>query len=316
MIFIKKIVLLAVVIIIVTALTSLLVGLLPGDAARAIQPFATNAQLKPLRAELGLNKSIPSRYLSWLNNAVHGDLGNYYNAGGGRQPVLDRIKDALPISLELMILAQILSLLIAVPLGVFSAFRAGTMLDKLASTGAFAAIAFPSFALGLFGAYFLGVKAHILPPSGYTRLTADPYNNLKSLVLPVVSLAVGQIAVYMRLLRTDMVATLQEDFILMAKSKGISNRRVLWRHALRPSSITLLTVAGLQVGTLIGSALVIEQLFFIPGMGMLIAEAIFTRQYLALQSAIVVVALIYVLVNFVLDFVYTIVDPRIRTRRS
>ncbi len=316
MIFVKKIISLVVVVIVVTLLTSVMVGLLPGDAARAIQPFATDAQLKPLRAELGLNKSIPARYLDWLDNAVHGDLGNYYNAGGGKQPVMDRLKNALPISLELMILAQILSLLVAVPLGVISAYRAGKWMDKVITSGAFAALAFPSFAVGLFLAYFLGVKAHIFPPSGYTRLTADPIKNLKSLTLPVVSLALGQIAVYMRLLRTDMVATLQEDFILMAKSKGISDRRVLWRHALRPSSITLLTVAGLNVGTLIGSTLVIEQLFFIPGMGLMIAEAIFTRQYLALQSAIVVVALIYVLVNFALDFVYTIVDPRIRARRA
>ncbi len=163
MIFVKKFVSLIVVLFIVTALTSLLVGLLPGDAARAIQPFATDAQLKPLRAELGLDKSIPARYADWLDNAVHGDLGNYYNAGGGRQPVWNRIKDALPISLELMILAQILSLAIAVPLGVISAYRAGKLVDKTITTGAFAAIAFPSFALALALSYFFGVKRTCCP---------------------------------------------------------------------------------------------------------------------------------------------------------
>jgi peptide/nickel transport system permease protein len=314
MVIAKKLGLLVVVVLIVTFLTSLLVGLLPGDPTNVILPFATEAQRAPLRTELGLDKSIPARYVDWLDNAVHGDLGNYYNAGGGKQPVWNRIKDALPISLELMFLSQLLSLVIAIPLGVSAAYKAGSKFDKLSTTGAFALVAFPAFALGLILSYFLGVKAHVLPPSGYTRLTADPIANLKSVTLPVIALAAGQVAIYMRLLRTDMVATLQEDFILMAKSKGISDRRVLWRHALRPSSITLLTVAGLNVGALIGSALVIEQLFFIPGMGLMIGEAVATRQYLALQSAIVVVALVYVLVNFGLDFLYTILDPRIRRR--
>jgi peptide/nickel transport system permease protein len=140
--------------------------------------------------------------------------------------------------------------------------------------------------------------------------------HIKTMALPTITLAVGQIAVYMRLLRSDMIQTLQEDYILMAKAKGISNRRVLWRHALRPSSLTLLTVAGLQVGALIGGAVIIEFLFGIPGMGKLIGTAIGERQYIALQSAIAVVAIGYVLVNFVIDFLYNVLDPRIRERRT
>jgi peptide/nickel transport system permease protein len=212
--------------------------------------------------------------------------------------------------------AQIISLAIAIPLGVATAHRANSRFDRLSNTGAFALLAFPSFSLGLMLAYFLGVKLQILPPSGYVRFTDDPVGNIKSLILPAVSLAAAQVAIYMRLLRTDMVATLQEDFILMAKSKGISERRVLWRHALRPSSLTLLTVAGLNVGTLIGGAIVIEQVFQIPGMGFLISQSILSRQYLMLQSAVVVVASVYVIVNFGLDFVYNVLDPRIRTKKA
>jgi peptide/nickel transport system permease protein len=136
------------------------------------------------------------------------------------------------------------------------------------------------------------------------------------MILPSVSLAIGQVAVYMRLLRTDLVATLQQDFILMAKSKGISERRVLWRHALRPSSLTLLTVAGLNVGTLIGGAVVLETIFQLPGMGSLIADAIFRRQYVALQSFVAVLAIGYVMVNFLVDILYTVLDPRIRHARA
>lgn len=272
--------------------------------------------LKPLRKELGLSKSLPARYASWASGAIKGNFGNYYNQGGGSQPVSDRLKAALPVSLQLMVYAQILSLLVAIPVGILTAYRANSGMDKAVNTVAFASIAFPSFALGLFLAYFIGVKAHLLPSSGYVRFTADPVRHFKSMVLPSVSLAVGQIAIYMRLLRTDMMATLQEDFILMAKAKGISNSRVLWRHALRPSSLTLLTVAGLNVGALIGGSIVIEQIFSLPGLGLMIAEAILTRQYLALQSAVVIVALVFVLVNFLLDFLYTVLDPRIRTRRA
>jgi peptide/nickel transport system permease protein len=136
------------------------------------------------------------------------------------------------------------------------------------------------------------------------------------MILPAVTLAAAQVAVYMRLLRSDMVQTLQEDFIQMARSKGISDQRVLWRHALRPSSLTLLTVAGLNVGTLIGGAVIVEVLFSIPGLGTSIAQAIFERQYVALQTFVAVLAILYVLVNFAVDILYTVVDPRIRHARA
>jgi len=135
-------------------------------------------------------------------------------------------------------------------------------------------------------------------------------------ILPVLAVAIGQIAVYSRLLRSDMVATLQEDFILMAKSKGISNRRILWTHALRPSSLTLLTVAGLNVGALIGGALVVENVFGVPGLGKRITEAILAKQYPALQSYVAIVAILYVVINFIIDILYSVLDPRIRNARA
>jgi len=140
--------------------------------------------------------------------------------------------------------------------------------------------------------------------------------HFKSMVVPVIALSLGQIAVYMRLLRSDLVATLQEDFILMAKSKGISNARVLWRHALRPSSLTLLTVAGLNVGTLIGGTVVVEYLLGIPGIGLQLGQSIFARQYVKLQSLVALIAIVFVLINFLIDFLYTVLDPRIRERAS
>ena len=186
--------------------------------------------------------------------------------------------------------------------------------DRFINTSAFAMIAMPNFALALLLSYYVGVRLGWVPPEGYTPIGKGVVNHFKSMLLPTITLSVGLIAVYMRLLRSDMIQTLQEDYILMAKSKGISNRRVLWRHALRPSSLTLLTVAGINIGALIGGAVVIEYLFSVPGMGYLIGVAIATRQYIALQSAIAVVAIGFVLVNFFIDFLYNVLDPRIRER--
>jgi peptide/nickel transport system permease protein len=156
------------------------------------------------------------------------------------------------------------------------------------------------------------VKLGWFKSSGYVPLTDSVGEHFQSMFLPALTLAVGQIAVYMRLLRSDMIATLQQDFITMAKAKGIRTRRILFRHALRPSSLTLLTVAGLNVGTLIGGALIIEVVFAIPGMGYLLAEAIATRQIVAFQSMVAIIAIFYVLVNFAVDLLYTVLDPRIR----
>jgi peptide/nickel transport system permease protein len=312
-IIVRKLIQLVVVFLVVTFFTVLLISLIPGKPEQVQIPFGTDAQRQQFRKDVGLDKPLPVRYVKWLGNFVHGDLGNRYQPSGKR-PVGPEIADAIPVSLLLMLYAQVLSLLIAIPVGVFTAYRAGTRLDRAVNTTAFGMIAIPNFALALVLAYYVGVKLHWVPPEGYVSIGHGIVKHMKTMALPTITLAVGQIAVYMRLLRSDMIQTLQEDYILMAKAKGISNRRVLWRHALRPSSLTLLTVAGLQVGALIGGTVVIEFLFGIPGMGKLIGTAIGERQYVALQSAIAVVAIGYVLVNFFIDFLYNVLDPRIRER--
>jgi peptide/nickel transport system permease protein len=304
----------------VTLFTALLLSMVPGDPVDTLLPLSDSspevmAQKEALREELNLDEPLPARYAAWLGDFVRGDFGNYYRTSGA-DPVGDRLSEALPVSLQLMIYSQVLALLIAVPLGVLSAYRAGTVFDKAANTTAFALLAVPNFVLGLGLAYYVGVVAGWLPPSGYVPFTDDPAEHVQRMILPAVTLAAAQIAVYMRLLRSDMVQTLQEDFIQMARSKGISDQRVLWRHALRPSSLTLLTVAGLNVGTLIGGAVIVEVLFSIPGLGTAIAQAIFERQYVALQTFVAVLAILYVLVNFAVDVLYTVVDPRIRHARA
>jgi peptide/nickel transport system permease protein len=306
---------LVVVLFFVTLFVATLTSMLPGDPVDAIAGFASPEQKDALRAELQLDDPVYVQYGRWIGNFVTGDLGNYYSVTGGR-PVMDRVRDALPVSLQLMVEAQVLALVIAIPLGVFTAYRAGSRFDKSANATAFGLLAIPNFALALILAYYVGVRWGWLPVSGYVKPSEDLVEHLRRMAMPAIALAVGQIAVYMRLLRSDMIATLQEDFITMAKSKGISPSRVLWRHALRPSSLTLLTVAGLNVGVLIGGAVIVEVIFSLPGIGTLLFEAINARQYIALQSLVAIIAVGYVLINFFVDILYAVLDPRIRHARA
>jgi peptide/nickel transport system permease protein len=307
----KKIGQLAIVVVLVTLFSAMLLELLPGDPVSVLIPYGSDEQREAVRQDLNLDDPFFVRYASWLGGLASGDLGNYYSVSS-IEPVSERLGSALPVSLQLMVYAQLLGLLVAIPLGVLTAFRNGTFFDRISSGAAFAMLAIPNFALGFILQYYLGVRLQWFGVSGYTSMGESFTEHFRTMFLPSVTLAVGQIAVYMRLLRSDMISTLQQDFILMAKAKGLKTRRVLFRHALRPSSLTLLTVAGLNVGTLIGGALIVEVVFNLPGMGLLLFEAISRRQIVAFQSMVAVVALLYVLVNFTVDLLYSVLDPRIR----
>jgi len=307
----KKLLQLVVTVILVTLFASFLLELLPGDPVEVLVPFGSPEQRTLVREETGLDQPFIVRYGQWLGGFVQGDLGNYYTVSSSN-PVADRVADAMPPTILLMVYAQVLALLIAIPVGVLAAYKQGTWFDRLSNTSAFAMLAIPTFALGFVLQYYVGVKLGWADTGGFTSIGEDPAGHVRSMILPTITLAVGQVAVYMRLLRSDMIATLQQDFITMAKAKGITTKRILFRHALRPSSLTLLTVAGLNVGTLIGGALVIEVVFNIPGLGDLMGQAIATRQIVAFQSIVAIIAIFYVFVNFCVDILYTVLDPRIR----
>jgi peptide/nickel transport system permease protein len=312
----RRVLQLIVVLIVVTFFTSLLTALLPGDPVTLIAPFASVQEKAAIRQQLHLDDNVVQRYGVWLKNFASGDMGREYAGTGIRgTDIYGRIKDTVPRSLLIMLYVQILTLLIAVPLGVYSAYRAGGRFDDFTNGFAFFLLSIPIYVAATLMLLVLSVQRHILPSEGWVAFTTNPVEHFKHVIMPVVAITLGQIAIYARLLRTDMIATLQEDFILMAKSKGISERRVLWRHALRPSSLTLLTVAGLNVGTLIGGALIVEVIFHVNGLGFAIYDAINRRQYIALQDYIAVIAIVYVVVNFAVDALYHVLDPRIRGAR-
>lgn len=309
---------LIVVLIVVTFFASFLTELLPGDPARTIAPFATVEEHDQIRESMGLNDNIFVRYKDWLTNFVQGDMGTEY-AGTGiiGDSIGESVKDRLPRSLLLMIYVQVFTLLIAIPVGVYTAYKSGKKVDDGINTVAFMFLSVPVFVISslLLLAFSENKWLLDLPSQGWIAFGTSPSEHFKHLIMPIIALSLGQIAIYARLLRSDMVATLQEDFILMAKSKGISNRRILWRHALRPSSLTLLTVAGLNVGTLISGALIVEVIFRLNGLGFAVNDAIARRQYVALQSYVAVIAILFVLINFAVDALYRVLDPRIRGAR-
>jgi peptide/nickel transport system permease protein len=309
---VTKLIQLVVVLLVVSFMSFMLINLLPGDPAEVIIPFGTPQARAQLRHDIGTDKPLPQQYAHWLNNVLHGDLGQDYQT---HQQASTIIRQALPKSLQLLLYAEVLALAIAIPLGVFSAYRAGSVADRIANLTVFGLLSVPDFILLFLLTYYLGVKNHVFPVI-YPTNTSGVSGWVKAWFLPAASLAAGQLAVYMRLLRTDMIATLQEDYITMAKSKGLTNLRILWRHALRPSSFSLLTATGLSVGALIGGAFIVEVIYSIPGMGLTLFNAISQRQYVLLQACVLVIAVGYVLINFVVDILYSVLDPRIRHARA
>jgi len=295
-------------------LISLLLRLLPTDIADVVLPYGDEAGKEQLRTELGLNSNPLVTYVKWLGNAVQGDLGNLYNAGYA-EPVTDRIQMALPKTLSLILYAQVFSLLVAIPLAIRTAQREGSRFDRLVTVLSFSGAALPGFAVALILAYFIGVRLQWLPPLGYESIVEDPVEHFRLMILPVISLSLGLIATYTRLLRTELIAVLKEDYVTMAMSKGLSNRRIMWAHAFRPASLTLVTSAALNMGGLIGGTIVVEVLFTIPGLGTEIVYAIYSSQVFFLQSGVALIALIYVLFNTIADLLGNILDPRTREVR-
>ena len=312
--WLQRVAQLLIVLLLVTFGVSLLLRLIPVDLATILLPAASEGEREILRAELGFDKGPIGYYLQWLGNFVQGDFGKIYFSGGTEE-VSDHLKQAMPRSLLLMVYTQILALVIAVPLGVISAYRAGRRADKIISNSLFALSSVPNFAIALLLIIFIGVKFAWLPTLGYVPIAEGFGEHLKHMVMPVISLSLGLIATYTRLLRADMISALREDYVTMAASKGLSDSRILWRHVLRPSSMTLLTSAALSMGGLIGGAIVIESIFATYGIGFEVFAAIGGRQYVALQSTVAVIALFYVFFNLVVDVGSGFVDPRTRDRR-
>lgn len=296
----------------VSFLTFSMVALIPGDPVDVILGTGPRDEqtVARIRADLNLDDPFFTRYVAWLGNAVTGDLGQSYITD---QPVSDSIKDRVPVTAELALLAILFAVVLAIPIGVLGAYRQGRWQDTTTSTGVQIALSIPNFVVGIFLIWLFAVKLQWLPASNWARLTdKGVVENLKSAILPATALALGLMALFSRLVRSDMIATLQEDYILSARAKGMSDRYILFRHALRPSSLSLLTIIGIAFGGLLGGTVIIETLFAIPGLGFRLINAINQRDILVIQGITVFIAAAYVIINTLVDLLYTVLDPRIR----
>jgi len=296
----------------------------PRDLAfNILGPGATDAGVENIMQEFHLNEPLHERYMLWLSDALRGDLGRSAIQG---QEVSTAIANAIPVSLQLMLYSSILALIIAVPMGVYAAYKANKRGDRLASTLALTGLSIPNYVIAVVMILFLAlgglsvfgttVGGEWLPASRYVYFGESPIEHFKHMALPTLALAFAQAATYMRVLRSDMISTLQENFITTAKAKGVPDRRILWGHALRPSSFTLLTVFAVNTAALVGGALVIETIFSLPGMGTTIGTAIAQKDFLVVQGVVVVVAVGFILINFVVDLLYAVLDPRVRHVRA
>jgi len=295
----------------VSFFTFMLVSLLPGDPAvlilgsGGVSPEAVAA----LRLELGLDRPLLVRYLDWLGSALTGDLGRSPMTG---QAVMDAILARLPVTIQLGVMAIVIALVLAVPLAMLSAYFAGSRIDRAISGIGFALMSVPGFMMAIFLILIFAVNLGWFPATGWIPFSVSPGANLRSALLPALSLAMIELALYMRLLRTDLIDTLQQDYITLARAKGLPSWRIMTRHALKPSSFSLLTVVGLQLGGVISGAIIVEEIFALPGVGRLLYQSILQRDLLMVQGIVLFIATAYVLVNFVVDLCYSLLDPRVR----
>ena len=306
----RRLVYLAPVLVAVSLLTFLIASLLPGDLAYVILgDQATPEKVAALRHDMGLDHPIWWRYISWLGHVIEGDFGRSFRTG---QTVLQAVAERLPVSFELMLLAELGALVIGIPLAIACAVRSGGAFDRFMTGTAFGMLSVPAFLSAILLIYLFAVELRWLPATGYVPFAEDPIGNLRCFVLPSLTLALGEWPVLMRVLRSDMITTLQEDYIAMARAKGLKPSRILLVHALKPSSLTLVTVTGINIGRLIGGTVIVESIFALPGIGRLLLGAIYTRDLVILQGVVLVVACGYVLMNFIVDMLYAVLDPRIR----
>lgn len=282
----------------------------PGDPAEIILGLNSTAESRAaLRQQLGLNVPAPQRYVRWLGGVVRGDFGESINY---QQPVSKLISDRLRVSVPLALGAALLATLLSIPLGILSAVKRGSLWDPLITALSQVGAAVPSFWLGLIFILYFAVQLKALPAGGFTPFSTDPVQWLRSLLLPVLALGLGQAAVMTRMTRAAMLEVLDQDFVRTARAKGLSPGRVVLKHALRNAMVTIITILGLSLTNVFIGSIVIEQVFALPGMGRLALTAIGTRDFPLLQGEILVYASTIVALGFLVDVSYGLLDPRIR----
>jgi peptide/nickel transport system permease protein len=283
---------------------------LPGDPALALAgEDRTPETLRAIRRQYGLDQSLPVQFWRFLSHAVQGDLGISVRTGAS---VTSMLRTALPVTIELSLLAIAFATLLGVGAGVVAAVRRGRPAEWVANALALLGLSVPSFWLGLIAILYLAVATGLFPASGFVPLLQDPAENLRHIILPALILGTGLSAVIMRQTRSSMLESLSTDYVRTARAKGLRSGVVVRRHALRNSLIVVVTIVGLQLGGLISGAVVTEQIFGLPGFGKMTVDAVFQRDYPVIQGVVLITATAYIVINFLVDLLYSLIDPRIR----
>lgn len=310
----KKLISMIPILILVSMIIFFLMEILPGDASTNYLSGDVSEQVvAQMREEMGLNRPAYIRYLDWVVGIVRGEFGKSLLTG---TTVAEKLTVRLPVTLELTLLAMIISIMIAVPLGILSAVRRNSILDIAGSIISMMGVSLPNFWLGMLLTLFFSVILRWLPASGYTPFFNDPVANLRGMILPAVSIGVAFAATVMRQTRSALLEVLDQDYIITARAKGLWERGVIWRHALRNALIPVLTVVTMQIGRLIGGAAVCETVFALPGVGKELVNAISGRDTPVVMGIIVSVAAIVILINTAVDILYILIDPRISRGRK
>ncbi|MDD5189671.1 MAG: ABC transporter permease [Dehalococcoidales bacterium] len=266
-------------------------------------------QVAALRAEYGFDKPLIIQYFTWMGHTLTGDLGRSHKT---QRPVIDELKDRLPVTLEIGLFSWLFSIIIAIPAGILSAVKRGSIADIAATVITVGGLAVPGFWLGTMLILLFAVQLRWLPPFGFVSVFSNPIEGLKTIALPVISLGVSAAALNMRQIRSSMLEVLVQDYVRTARAKGLKESRVIWLHALKNASLPVITLMGMQIGRLAGGAVVIENLFAIPGMGRLMVTSILASDFPVVQACVLITALMVLFSNLVTDIVYGYVDPRIR----
>lgn len=306
----RRIIFIIPVALIVCLMTFMIIHLIPGDPARVLLgEDATPQSVAALRQQLGLDQPLPTQFGLWFWQALHGNLGDSIQQ---QQPVIQAIVQRVPVTAELGLVSLLYSLAIAVPLGIYAATHRNTWIDWLVNILSLLGTAIPGFVLGLLLILFFAVFIRIFPPGGYVPFSDDPLGNIRDLILPVITLGTAAVAGNMRQIRASMIEALSQDYVRTAKAKGLPDRKVYYIHALRNAVLPVVTIVGLQVGSIIAGAFIVETIFLWPGVGQLAVNSILSKDYPIVQGIVLMAALSYMIANLLVDVSYVFLDPRIR----
>jgi peptide/nickel transport system permease protein len=290
----------------------LMVRLMPGDIVDlmvGVDATATAEAKAALRQQMGLSDPIPVQYVRWVGEVLRGNLGQSFRT---RQPIVGQLLQSLPITIELAILAILISTLVAIPLGVLSALKRNSQVDFWSRVAGLIGLSFPNFWLATMFLLFTSLVFHWVPPVIWIKPNEDLLGNLQQMALPAIALSVQLMAIEMRMARASMLEVLRQDYIRTARAKGLRESAVLFGHALKNAFIPGVTVIGIQVGGLLGGSVIIEQIFGLPGVGWFLLQGIYNRDYPVVQVTALFLATVFVVVNLLVDITYAYLDPRIK----